>query len=415
MFEGDAPVISSHGVSSTWAWLNGQYGQLLQGQAAAVAAGNAFGLANEAAVAGMFQGVPSGSSVSAAGTTAIDALFAENGFQIEGDLQVQGWAKDQAFAAAQDSYQDALANASLALAAANRTSAALAHQSAIALTAALTQSAAAQGALVSASQLMMTGRQADFQAFTQQQAANNGQRPAQWRQVAQSKVYSIALDAGKEVLNSVAIVLTFTPLAPLAPALMAGSAAISVVQGNYLEAGITMLCTLPMLKAPAAAAAEGEASQMLGNLARRGESVAAEDAALGLQKNAAAKLGAGTIDVLAAPEAELVATMRSGADIVILPGTRGIRRLMSDITLSTGNEVALLRLSNGARVLRMGGPKTISLGSNVVRIVAHTHPSGRLAFSGFDKTALLNREQLWSVIIDPRADMAVVLRIPWIL
>jgi hypothetical protein len=196
---------------------------------------------------------------------------------------------------------------------------------------------------------------------------------------------------------------------------MAGSAAISVVQGNYLEAGITMLCTLPMLKAPAAAAAEGEASQMLGNLARRGESVAAEDAALGLQKNAAAKLGAGTIDVLAAPEAELVATMRSGADIVILPGTRGIRRLMSDITLSTGNEVALLRLSNGARVLRMGGPKTISLGSNVVRIVAHTHPSGRLAFSGFDKTALLNREQLWSVIIDPRADMAVVLRIPWIL
>ena len=117
-------------------------------------------------------------------------------------------------------------------------------------------------------------------------------------------------------------------------------------------------------------------------------------------------------DFLSAPDAALVSTLRAGADIAIPRGTTGIRRLMSDLTMNTGNEVALLRLTNGGRVLRMGGPRSVQLGRDVERVIAHTHPSGRLAFSGADIAALRSRLQRSSVIIDPLADMGARIPVP---
>jgi RHS repeat-associated protein len=110
-------------------------------------------------------------------------------------------------------------------------------------------------------------------------------------------------------------------------------------------------------------------------------------------------------DFLSAPDSALVQKLVAGADIPIAQGTSGIRTLMSDLTLATGNEVALLRMTDGRRILRMGNEASVSLGRDVKRIIAHTHPSSRLAFSDADLGALIRRRQRSSVIIDPRADM----------
>ena len=99
------PVVPSHALSPSRAWLNGEYNQLLQAQAAAVAQGVSLALANAALAAGMNQNLPSASSQTSAGTAAIDAALAEFGDQITGDLQVQGYVKGRAFAAARDSYR----------------------------------------------------------------------------------------------------------------------------------------------------------------------------------------------------------------------------------------------------------------------------------------------------------------------
>jgi hypothetical protein len=97
--------------------------------------------------------------------------------------------------------------------------------------------------------------------------------------------------------------------------------------------------------------------------------------------------------------------LKLGADIEIPAGTKGIRTMMSDLTRVSGNEVALLRMRSGRRVLRMGGPKSVPLGRFVDRVIAHTHPGGRLKFSQADLLALRRLRQRSSVIIDPWADM----------
>jgi RHS repeat-associated protein len=130
-------------------------------------------------------------------------------------------------------------------------------------------------------------------------------------------------------------------------------------------------------------------------------------------------LGSGTIDVspatgalLSAPDAALVNSLQAGADVPITAGTQGIRTMMSDLTLNTGNEVALLRMIDGSRVLRMGGPTNVSLDLDVESIIAHTHPSGRLAYSTADIAALNARGQYSSVIIDPNANMGARIPVP---
>lgn len=85
---------------------------------------------------------------------------------------------------------------------------------------------------------------------------------------------------------------------------------------------------------------------------------------------------------------------------------------MSDLTRVSGNEVALLRMQSGRRIIRMGGPTSVPVGRYVDRVIAHTHPSGRLKYSGADLRTLRGLGQRSSVIIDPRADMGARLPVP---
>ena len=194
------------------------------------------------------------------------------------------------------------------------------------------------------------------------------------------------------------------------------NSAIYAARGQWANAGMDALGAIPVLGQLYKAAKGGIAN--VGRLASSGTvgkvlngslhfvetppvGQAAKRLVCGVDYAAAGAVG----EILRAPDATLVRCLRAGIDIPIERGTVGIRRLMSDITLNTGNEVALLRLKNGSRVLRMGGPGEVTLGANVARIIAHTHPSGRLAFSGFDIRALMKRRQSFSVLIDPLADM----------
>ena len=117
-------------------------------------------------------------------------------------------------------------------------------------------------------------------------------------------------------------------------------------------------------------------------------------------------------EYLSEVDKELLGRLRQGIDVEVPPGTTGIRTSMSDLTLVSNNEVALLRLTGGRRVLRMGGPTSVKLGPEVQRVIAHTHPSGRLQFSKNDIAALRKLGQRSSVIIDPRADIGVRLPVP---
>ncbi len=56
------------------------------------------------------------------------------------------------------------------------------------------------------------------------------------------------------------------------------------------------------------------------------------------------------------------------------------RQLLGELTVATGREVGLIRVEN-QRVLRLGGPDSINL-ADAKRVIAHTHPSGDLRFSG---------------------------------
>ena len=76
--------------------------------------------------------------------------------------------------------------------------------------------------------------------------------------------------------------------------------------------------------------------------------------------------------------------------------------MMAKITAETGNEVALLRLTNGRRVLRMGGPDYVYIGRGVKTIIAHTHPRGALWLSKADVDTLTVLGQRSTVIILPR-------------
>ena len=95
-----------------------------------------------------------------------------------------------------------------------------------------------------------------------------------------------------------------------------------------------------------------------------------------------------------------------GDDIPVPPGTQNIRTMMSDLSLSTGNEVALFRLQNGQRVIRMGGANYVNVGSDVARGIAHTHPSGRLALSHADVYTIQRLGGRSTVVIDPRANVS---------
>ena len=84
-----------------------------------------------------------------------------------------------------------------------------------------------------------------------------------------------------------------------------------------------------------------------------------------------------------------------------------IRHLMADITSVTGHEVALLRLKDGNRVLRLGSEGGVGFTDDIKRIIAHTHPSSVLEFSSSDVRFLKELQQRSSVLIDPVSTMGV--------
>lgn len=56
------------------------------------------------------------------------------------------------------------------------------------------------------------------------------------------------------------------------------------------------------------------------------------------------------------------------------------RQLLGELTIATGREVGLIRVGN-QRVLRLGSTDNFNL-ADAKRVIAHTHPSGDLRFSG---------------------------------
>jgi hypothetical protein len=105
---------------------------------------------------------------------------------------------------------------------------------------------------------------------------------------------------------------------------------------------------------------------------------------------------------LLGPRSSTIKKLASGEDVPVPQGTTGIRAAMAEITNRTGNEVGLFRLTNGTRVLRMGGPDYINGGQEIERIIAHTHPSGTLRLSKTDVASLTRMGQRSTVIIVPR-------------
>jgi hypothetical protein len=85
---------------------------------------------------------------------------------------------------------------------------------------------------------------------------------------------------------------------------------------------------------------------------------------------------------------------------------------MADISAVTGNEVALVRLKDRRRVLRMGTADEIP-SRDIVRMIAHTHPSGNMFFSRRDAQKFIGnpKKPKSSVLIDPADGFATRLHL----
>jgi len=81
--------------------------------------------------------------------------------------------------------------------------------------------------------------------------------------------------------------------------------------------------------------------------------------------------------------------------------------LMGELTAATGAEVALLRMSQG-RVLRLGFSDVKEVPAiGALRVIAHSHPSGKLGISGDDfRVAFLDpkRKQRSTIVVGPSGD-----------
>ncbi len=98
---------------------------------------------------------------------------------------------------------------------------------------------------------------------------------------------------------------------------------------------------------------------------------------------------------------------------VPMPSGSASAKLMGEITVATGKEVGIFRVG-GQRILRLGSVDDVGhfiLLDDVERVIAHTHPSGRLIFGADDIAALRLRGQLSSALISPDGTL-VILRVP---
>ena len=108
----------------------------------------------------------------------------------------------------------------------------------------------------------------------------------------------------------------------------------------------------------------------------------------------------------------LMQRLQMGAEIPVPRGTTGIRTMMSDLSVVSGNEVALVRLANGNRVMTMGGPNAVQIPRTTSRVIAHTHPQGSLRLSAVDVRTLNRLEQRSTVLIAPRENIGVRVPVP---
>lgn len=118
--------------------------------------------------------------------------------------------------------------------------------------------------------------------------------------------------------------------------------------------------------------------------------------------------------VLGQVDSATLERLRLDAEIVVPTGTQGIRKMMSDLSVVSGNEVALVRLESGQRVLTMSGPNAVRLPRSTTNVFAHTHPRGSLRLSDVDVRTFNRFEQRSTVLITPREDFGVRVPIPQI-
>jgi len=104
--------------------------------------------------------------------------------------------------------------------------------------------------------------------------------------------------------------------------------------------------------------------------------------------------------------------LQLGAHVEVPAGTQGIRRMMSDLSVVSKNEVALIRMESGRRVLVMGEPNSVSLPSQTSRVIAHTHPQGSLRLSTPDIYVMNRLNQRSTVLISPRDDIGIRVPVP---
>jgi hypothetical protein len=97
---------------------------------------------------------------------------------------------------------------------------------------------------------------------------------------------------------------------------------------------------------------------------------------------------------------QLINTLKQG-DVVASQGL-GRTALIGELTIATGKEVALLRLTGGTRVLRLGTKNSVSA-AGAKRVIEHSHPGGTLKFSPADELTLQYLGQRSSLIIAPRS------------
>ena len=98
------------------------------------------------------------------------------------------------------------------------------------------------------------------------------------------------LNEVKDYLNTATLVLTFVcPPAAVVTSLASGT--ISVIQGNYVEAAFTFVCTIPMIRlGPAAREAESLAAREVGSMLQEGETYTSKVIAEGLVEKEAGKV-----------------------------------------------------------------------------------------------------------------------------
>jgi hypothetical protein len=111
-----------------------------------------------------------------------------------------------------------------------------------------------------------------------------------------------------------------------------------------------------------------------------------------------------SVDAAAAAEAferygDLIYQLDQG-DVLVGRGGKSAQ-MMAAISNATGRELALLRLTSGQQVWRLGDAGSVAVGPDVATVIAHVHPSGDLSFSRADVAELQLRDQRSSVLVAP--------------